>query len=397
MIYLTTGANGAGKTLLTLKAVREQQLKENRPVYYHGFDMNLVKAEEFGWQEFDPKKWQELPDGSICVMDECQNEFPLRRSGAEIPEYVNAIAQFRRKRGFDFWMIAPHPSLIDVFVRRLIDKPSWHRHLKRTFGADVVSELKFSSPDLKCEQPGAGERAEVKMLPYPKEVYSWYSSASLHTGKRHIPKQVYVIFASFLLVPALLYYAYNSVFGGAQEKSKVNQPLKQDAKPVVAAAIAPVAPSRKRDAPEYFDSFMPRIADFPHSAPRYDDVTKAVVAPFPAACISMKDRCDCFTQQGTLMVVSKDMCLQIVAKGFFVDWQQPQDSQAQESRSRAAGRADPALPQLVAQEVPRYVPPPAAMPAQGASLDAADPAGHQSNAYLQGLAARNAQVRSGMR
>ena len=95
MIYLTTGANGAGKTLLTLKDVRAQQLKENRPVYYHGFDMDEAKAAEFGWQKFDPKKWQDLPDGSICIMDECQNEFPLRRSGAEVPDYVQAIAQLQ--------------------------------------------------------------------------------------------------------------------------------------------------------------------------------------------------------------------------------------------------------------------------------------------------------------
>ena len=184
MIYLTTGANGAGKTLITLYDVRQQQLKENRPVYYHGFDMHEEKVKEFGWQKFDPKKWQDLPDGSICIMDECQNEFPIRRSGSEVPDYVNAIAQHRRRRGFDFWMISPHPSLIDVFVRRLIDKPSWHRHMKRAFGADMVSELKFSAPDMKCEEPGAGARAEVTMRPYPKDVYTWYRSASLHTGKK---------------------------------------------------------------------------------------------------------------------------------------------------------------------------------------------------------------------
>ena len=45
--------------------------------------------------------------------------------------------------------------------------------MKRAFGADMVSELKFSAPDMKCEEPGAGARAEVTMRAYPKEVYSF--------------------------------------------------------------------------------------------------------------------------------------------------------------------------------------------------------------------------------
>ena len=36
MLYLISGANGAGKTLNTLKWVRERQLNENRPVCHIG-------------------------------------------------------------------------------------------------------------------------------------------------------------------------------------------------------------------------------------------------------------------------------------------------------------------------------------------------------------------------
>src|SRR5690606_1076067 len=52
---------------------------------------------------------------------------------------------------------------------------------------------------------------------------------------------------------------------------------------------------------------------------------KPVVAPYPAACIAAKDRCECFTQQGTrLPSTSADVCQQIVAKGYFVDWALPE-------------------------------------------------------------------------
>lgn len=316
MIYFTTGANGAGKTLITLRDVRAQQLKENRPVYYHGFEMDPAKAAEFGWQEFDPKKWQDLPDGSICIMDECQNEFPLRRSGSEVPAYINAIAQFRRKRGFDFWLISPHPSLVDVFVRRLIDKPSWHRHLKRTFGADLVSQIKFSSPDLKCEEPGSASRGEVSMVAYPKEVYTWYKSASLHTGKRKLPKALYVFAAAALLVPLLGYMAFSMLPGGSSSKTKPTEFQQVNLAPQPSKVAAPMS------ALEYVSSYVPRIPGMPHTAPRFDTVTQPTEAPYPAACVLMADKCTCYTQQATKLQTPDASCRQIVAGGFFMDWKQ---------------------------------------------------------------------------
>ena len=357
MIYLTTGANGAGKTLLTLKDVREQQLKENRPVYYHGFEIEPAKAAEFGWQEFDPKKWQDLPDGSICVMDECQNEFPLRRSGADVPDYVNAVAQFRRKRGFDFWMICPHPSLLDVFIRRLIDKPSWHRHLKRAFGADVVSVLKFSAPDLKCEDPGAGKRGEVSMRPYPKEVYSWYRSASLHTGKKKIPRAVWFLAAAAVMVPAMIWGAYSSLRAKTVDRSAiVANELGAKAGPIGTDARADVV---KLHVDDYLKLRKARLPDFPHTAPIYDDVTKPAVAPYPAACIKMGKTCKCYSQQATLLQVSGAVCLQIVDKGFFVDWQQQEQPAVQTMREPAREVAH-----LEKSPVVVPVPEPAQQPAQ---------------------------------
>lgn len=394
MIYLTTGANGAGKTLITLRDVRAQQLKENRPVYYHGFDMDPAKAAEFGWQTFDPKKWQDLPDGSICIMDECQNEFPIRRSGSEVPDYIQAIAQHRRRRGFDFWMISPHPSLIDVFVRRLIDKPSWHRHLKRTFGADMVSSLKFSSPDMKCEEPGAGSRAELSMIGYPKEVYSWYRSASLHTGKRKIPRAVYVVIASAIVVPSALYFAITGVYKNATKQAKPSTEAVANQSAGNAAApsgqnLRQVTQAMTPD--EYIAHRVPRLRDFPHTAPAYDEVTKPTEAPYPAACVQMGKTCKCYTQQATLLQVSGAVCLQIVRQGFYLDWKT-----ASKGEYSQRDRGD--------YHQPRNMPPPVQQVAQAAPVrtvpapDSANkhPQVQSTSEWAQGLAARNAQVRSSL-
>lgn len=319
MIYLTTGGNGAGKTLFTLKDVREQQLKENRPVYFHGFTANQILL-DWGWQEFDPKKWQDLPDGSICIFDECQNEFPAKLSG-ELPDYINAVAQFRRKRGFDFWMITPHPSLIHVNIRRLIESPSWHRHMKRTFGSDMISELRFNFAEMKCEQPNAGKSGQVSMRAFPKEVYDWYKSSSLHTGKRKLPKQLWMFLACVIIVPILFYFGFRHFLNMGDKAALSAAATAPGAQPGQVGGGGP----RQMTIGEYLETRRPRIADLPHTAPMYDEVTKPVTAPYPAACVQDEKRCLCYTQQGTLMRTSGETCSQIVKYGYFMDWDDGRD------------------------------------------------------------------------
>ena len=379
MIYLSTGGNGAGKTLFTLKDVREQQLKENRPVYFHGFTPKQILL-DWGWQEFDPKKWQDLPDGSICVMDECQNEFPHKIQG-ELPEYINAVAQFRRKRGFDFWMITPHPSLINVNIRRLIEAPSWHRHFKRTFGADMVSELRFNFAETACEKPGAGARGVVSMRAFPKEVYDWYESASLHTGKKKVPWRVWMVLACALLVPTFGYLAITGVYKNVTKERP--QTIAASAAPGPGRA-AVGAEGRVLTAAEYVDARVPRIPGFPHSAPVYDSVTQPVEAPYPAACVVMRGECKCYTQQATLLYMPEGLCKHIVERGFFVDFKLP--SREAPRRSVDQSRQELRSVQPVQQQ------PPQQLQVVVAPLPQQDPGA----AYLQGLSARNAQVRSGL-
>lgn len=391
MIYLTTGGNGAGKTLLTLKDVREQQLKENRPVYFHGFKAKQVLL-DWGWQEFDPKKWQDLPDGSICVMDECQNEFPAKVQG-ELPDYINAVAQHRRRRGFDFWMITPHPSMIHVNIRRLIESPSWHRHLKRTAGAAMVSEIKFTFAELKCEQPGSGARGVVGMRAYPKDVYDWYESASLHTGKVRIPKQIWVLAACAVLVPALGYVAFTKVYGNVTKQAKQQEEKQGTPSPTQNVPGTTPRERQKLTADEYIAERTARLQDFAHTAPAYDDVTRPTEAPYPAACVQMGKTCKCYTQQATLLQVSGAVCLQIVAQGFFMDWKTASKGEysPRDRGDYQQPRNMPPAGQQMAQAAPvRTVPAPTA-PADK------HPQVQTTSEWAQGLAARNAQVRSSLK
>lgn len=323
MLYLITGANGAGKTLNTLRWVRERQLKENRPVCHNGRFEPVEGGELSTWKKIEMDKWQDEPDGTIFLVDECHNDFPVRPASSTPPDYVRMLAEHRR-RGFDFYLVTQHPQNIDSFVRRLVGSPGWHRHLKRAFGADLVSVLEWPAVNPNCEKDGSGKSGTVSMVGFPKEVYAWYKSASLHTARRRIPRSVWVLAVCALLVPVLGFYGYKTVYGNVTKRAD------QKGVPVAAASNGQGAgrSSEPMTVAEYVEARTPRLPGFPHTSPAYDEVTRPVVAPYPAACIEMGERCDCFTQQATLMRVALSTCQQIVRQGYFVDWAQPQAQQA---------------------------------------------------------------------
>ena len=73
---------------------------------------------------------------------------------------------------------------------------------------------------------------------------------------------------------------------------------------------------------EWMEEQVPRIEEFPHTAPKYDDLTRPVRVPMPAACMEMKSiGCRCYTQQGTLLPqIGLDTCRAIVRNGYFEDF-----------------------------------------------------------------------------
>lgn len=368
MLHIISGANGAGKTLNTLKWVRERQIKENRPVCHNGRFEPVEGGELAGWKKIDFMDWQGEPDGTIFLIDEAHNDLPNRPAGSTVPDAVKMLAEHRR-RGFDFYLVTQHPQNIDSFVRRLVGPPGWHRHLKRSFGVDMVSVLEWSAVNPNCEKDGSGKTGTVTMQAFPKEVYGWYKSASLHTGKKKLPAKLWVFLACVVLIPLLLWFASSSLLKRTQAKVPEKTATQ-------AAADAPVQAVNAKLTPEqYIDQRTPRLKDFPHTAAAYDEVTKPTVAPYPAACVSMGKTCKCYTQQATLLQVSGPVCLQIVAQGFFVDWQQstPQQlgSQALQGPQMRVPQARPVPSDPPPQQV-RTVPMPESRPQQTGQITQAD-------------------------
>lgn len=304
MITLTTGVPGTGKSLYTIQFVKALAESEKRPVFYHG-----IKDLTLDWQLMDdPRGWDDLPTGAIIVIDECQTVFRPRASGSSVPPYIAAMETHRHK-GYDLFLITQHPMLLDGNIRRLVGR---HWHVVRKFGMDRCTVHEWGSThEITQRNLAQALRKEFKFSP---EHYANYKSSELHTHKKRLPARVYFLFASPLIVVALLWFAWHKI--------SAPQPLPAQAKAVKVDSRMGGPAKGGGDQVEYLSQFVPRVQNMPWSAPIYDEVTKPVEAPRPTACVENHgaDTCKCFDQQGNRMTIDAAMCRNIVQHGIFIPW-----------------------------------------------------------------------------
>lgn len=317
MIELITGAPGSGKSLFAIWTIENRRKKENRDVYYNG-----ITGINLPWIEFDdPNKWYELPAGAIIIIDEAQRVFRPRHSSAAVPESVSKL-ETHRHNGHDIYMITQHPTLIETNVRRLAES---HHHLMRKFGAAWATIHTWKGVKENCDK--TRKDSITKEFKYPKEVYKWYTSAEIHTHKFKLPWKLWLILLLPLIALIGLFFANSSIKKVGNEKPSFAIPA-----PVASQVQHPqVLEKMRKQLQENFtpESMAPRFPDLPFTAPRYDNITTATTAPVPAACVSSKSRCQCYTQQATPINVSESICRDFVAHGYFQDFLPSQQSQNQ--------------------------------------------------------------------
>lgn len=327
-INFVTGLPRQGKTLFTFIQVKERAEKENRPVYY----CNIPEVSIPGWTEIKhPDEWMTCPNDSIIIVDELQDFWGLASSGAKVPLPILELSK-HGKRGIDFYFITQDPRLVHTTPRHLCE---YHWHVVRAFGTENAVAHKWRG--MQTDPEKVKGKSEKYPWRYPKEAFGkkdkagnwisrpWYKSADVHNIKREIPLKIWAI-PGGLLLAGLAVYAAVSFLSGAVDKAKNNAlgavPADSVAKPPAQRASAAVGSGQPMTAAEYVASRVGRLPSFPHTAPAYDQVTQPTVAPYPAACVSMRGDCRCYTQQATLMQTPHAVCMQIVKEGFFVDWRQ---------------------------------------------------------------------------
>ncbi|MDK6078353.1 zonular occludens toxin domain-containing protein [Massilia varians] len=192
MIELNTGVPGAGKTLSMVQELAKLQKRwekhpdEARPVFVLGIPelalphspvpLKSVQVDKAGAPRLVPD-WDEMPDGALVLIDECQGVFPPRSSQSTPPAHVGWL-NTHRHHGFDLWITTQQPKLIDASVRALVGR---HKHFRRMFGMQRSTVYEWDA----CSDSLGGMNNAVKTYwPFPAEAFKWYKSAEVHTKQR---------------------------------------------------------------------------------------------------------------------------------------------------------------------------------------------------------------------
>jgi len=197
MIYLITGVPGSGKSLRTIHMILEWR-KEGRQVYadIDGLQIDGVLP--------SPADWRDTPEGSVVIYDECQKIFPSDgKAGVATDERMRAM-ETHRHTGHDLVFITQAPTFVHHHIRKLVGK---HIHCYRAMGLQGCTLFKW---DGVCDNPnGFHERKEAdsERWTYPKELFQYYKSATVHTHKFKMPKKLIMLlgFASIVIGLAVTY------------------------------------------------------------------------------------------------------------------------------------------------------------------------------------------------
>lgn len=362
-ITLVTGLPGNGKTLYALWYVQQWAKREGRPVFYAG-----IKDLTLPWQVIDPYDWRNAPAGAIVVIDEAQRAHdaeckkplfaPCMRNA--VPAWV-ADLTVHRHGGVDLVLITQHPSLLDLSVRRLVDR---HLHIVRKWGLQSATVHEWRECRDDCNRR-RGDSSKSSWR-FPREVYGWYKSAEVHTMRVRIPWRVWGMGIVVLALAGLVWFVWMRLAAQLAPKAPAGQSM-QHASPGPMRIAGPGGdggqglrpPGQALTRYEWVAQWEPRVQGLGYTAPAYDELTKPVEVPYPAACVVMRKECRCYTQQATRLDVPEPLCRAVVDKGFFVAW-------------RGQGQHDQARPVAVAASVPS---PATAAPGGGLIVIGGEPRG----------------------
>ena len=322
---LHTGLQGHGKTLLTLDHVEKLRVSSGRKVFYSG-----IRELTLDWQEFgdagpdperpwftDPSKWYELPDGAVIVIDEAQRLFRPRGTGSAVPPWEAAIETMRHK-GHTLFLITQMPGLVSSHVRKL---SGVHRHIMRKFGSNWVTVHEWAGVRDNCDK-SRKDSIETQRR-FPKELFSAYKSAEIHTVKFSVPWKIWALLA----LPVIAIAGFWWIFWGREAYRKpsppspaVNTSLQAQNGP--GGAIGGGGRDKAAQTPQsLYASFQPRITGLPFTAPRYDALTEPVRVPVIVGCWQSASAGFCFTQQGSRIELPREVAAAFIKGGHFVDFE----------------------------------------------------------------------------
>ncbi len=218
MITIITAVPGSGKTLFSVELI-DKEIKKivserkkdnpddallNRRIYHNIDGLIADKFADSSLIDVAPDDWRDTPDGSLIIYDEAWQLFPAT-SKRDITDDRLSDLSVHRHSGHDIIFIVQHPSQLHTLVRNLCNR---HIHLYRMFGGKASTVYTWqhlvTSPNSRSEQ----QRADKYLWKFPKEYFSYYKSATVHTHKFRLPRKLVYFIVSALVIFSFVAYNY---------------------------------------------------------------------------------------------------------------------------------------------------------------------------------------------
>lgn len=293
MITIITGAPGTGKTAALVSLLDSTLAITGRQIYVHGIPELAIPHQPL----IDPDKWHEdVPDGSIIIIDEVQTVWRPRGPGQKVPDHISKL-ETHRHRGLDFYIITQGPNLVDSNVRALCGR---HIHL-RDLG--FTGRWWYEWPETADQCRTAWKNAPIKKkYTLPKKIFEQYKSSTQHNKPiRSFPKILLVLLAALVLLGYLGFKAYGSI------QSKVApEPVTSKSAPGQLGQ-----PGAIRVGVQFVNEatdFKSRVPGRPWTAPAYDELRKVVVMPTITGAICLSTTCKCYHNDRVIKSVSNSEC-----------------------------------------------------------------------------------------
>lgn len=343
-VHLITGLIGSGKTLRAVHLIR-QEVNAGRAVYACNINgLNIPGVIPFD----DPSQWQDLPAGSLLVVDEAQRYWRARRSG-EVPPELQAM-ETSRHDAVSFLIMTQQPTYLDKHLRGLVTR---HEHLYRRMGASAAQLFRWE----RCidDPMSASDRdgADQEMFVYPKQEYGSYTSSEQHTVKFRMGMKMKLVIAALCVAAVLIGWVVYDVANG---KPKTAAHASEPSGLPDASALAPRVPAAViHTGDQYALSLQPLVDGVPWTAPAF--INRPIVSDPHVYCMSTANTCRCVTEQGTRFTMRDDRCRDVARWGEpynphkrpAVEHAEREEQPAQEKPKEVA--ATPAAPTLTGSTI----------------------------------------------
>lgn len=321
MIILITGTPGSGKSLYATQRITEW-VKEGREVYSDIDGLNIPEV-----MEIPDGDWQQTPKGSVVVYDEAQrNEcFKYRAKEKLSNNTIISGMEYARHDGYDIVFITQSPKFLHLHLLELVGE---HYHVSRPYGRAQAEICLHRQVSMMPNTVAAKERAEdVFKFKYDPKIFALYKSAEIHTHKFRLPKYFYKLFAiiAFCGIGAsyILFGTDNKILDKDAYSLDANaiSARNKKAESVKADVHDPLTPEQRADlearspvATDPTQNPVNQISYNPNQpfANQFDNAQAASNQPYLSGCMQLKNKCSCFTQQGSKLDVSLSDCKKVI-------------------------------------------------------------------------------------